>query len=129
MTILLPSGRRLFYNHPRLIPNERGYDSLWFMGVNQSSRKWEAIQTYGGKMTENIVQAVARDCLANAMRNLSEAGYKINFHIHDEVILEVSEDGPQSLEEAVRLMCRPPSWAPGLPLNADGFTGSYYKKE
>lgn len=82
-----------------------------------------------GEMTENIVQAVARDCLANAMRNLYEAGYKINFHIHDEVILEIPKDGPQSLEEAVRLMCQPPSWAPGLPLNADGFTGSYYKKE
>lgn len=129
MAILLPSGRRLFYNHPQLTPNERGYDSLWFMGVNQSSKKWEAIQTYGGKMTENIVQAVARDCLANAMMNLYEAGYKINFHIHDEVILEIPDNGGQSLEEAIQLMCRNPSWAQGLPLNADGFTGGYYKKE
>lgn len=80
-------------------------------------------------MTENIVQAVARDCLANAMMNLYAAGYKIDFHIHDEVVLEIPENGGQSLEEAIRLMCRNPSWAQGLPLNADGFTGSYYKKE
>lgn len=129
MMIQLPSGRRLFYNHPQLIPNGRGFDSLWFMGVNQSSKKWEAIQTYGGKMTENIVQAVARDCLAGAMVNLYAAGYKINFHIHDEVVLEIPDNGGQSLGEAIQLMCRNPPWAQGLPLDADGFTGNYYKKE
>lgn len=129
LTILLPSGRRLFYNCPELIPNERGRDSLWFMGMNQSSKKWEKVQTYGGKLTENIVQAVARDCLANAMMNLWEAGYKINFHIHDEVILEIPSDSPQNLDQAIKIMCRNPAWAEGLPLNADGFTGDYYKKE
>ena len=129
LTAMLPSGRRLFYNQPELIPNERGRDSLWFMGVDQSSKKWGRIQTYGGKLTENIVQAVARDCLANAMVNLWEAGYQINFHIHDEVILEIPEKGGQGLDEAIRIMCRAPLWAEGLPLNADGFTGEYYKKE
>lgn len=129
LMVLLPSGRKLFYNSPKLIPNERGYDSLWFMGMNQTSKKWESIQTYGGKLTENIVQAVARDCLANAMMNLHQAGYKINFHIHDEVILEIPHGGRQSLDEAIRLMCINPPWAEGLPLNADGFTGDYYKKE
>lgn len=129
LTILLPSGRRLFYNCPELIPNERGYASLWFMGMNQSSKKWEKVQTYGGKLTENIVQAVARDCLANAMMNLWEAGYTINFHIHDEVILELPSDSPQNLDEAIKIMCTNPAWAEGLPLNADGFTGDYYKKE
>jgi DNA polymerase len=99
------------------------------MGLGQKSHKWEQLQTYGGKLTENIVQAIARDCLANAILNLREAGYRINFHIHDEVILEIPEGGNQSLEEAVRLMCRVPDWAAGLPLNADGFTGGYYKKE
>ena len=129
LTILLPSGRRLFYICPELIPNERGYDSIWFMGMNQSSKKWEKVQTYGGKLTENIVQAVARDCLASAMMNLWEAGYKINFHIHDEVILEIPSGSSQNLDEAIRIMCRNPTWAEGLPLNADGFTGEYYKKE
>lgn len=129
LMVTLPSGRKLFYNSPRLMPNERGYDALWFMGMNQTSKKWENIQTYGGKLTENIVQAVARDCLANAMMNLQHAGYKINFHIHDEVILEIPRGGVQSLDEAIRLMCINPAWAAGLPLNADGFTGDYYKKE
>lgn len=82
-----------------------------------------------GKLTENIVQAVARDCLAHAMMNLREAGYRINFHIHDEVVLEIPDGSSQSLEEAVRLMCQAPAWAAGLPLNADGFVGNYYKKE
>lgn len=129
LMVTLPSGRKLFYNSPRLMPNERGYDALWFMGMNQTSKKWENIQTYGGKLTENIVQAVARDCLANAMMNLQHAGYKINFHIHDEVILEIPRGGIQSLDEAIKLMCINPVWAAGLPLNADGFTGDYYKKE
>lgn len=127
--ITLPSGRQLFYLHPVLRPNERGYDSLWFMGVNQKTKKWEPIQTYGGKLVENIVQAVARDCLTTAMENLYRAGYKINFHIHDEVILECPRNGGQCLEDAVHIMCTPPVWAQDLPLNADGFEGDYYKKE
>lgn len=129
LMIILPSGRRLFYNAPRLIPNERGFESLWFMGQNQTSKKWELIQTYGGKLVENIVQAVARDCLANAIVNLHNAGYKINFHIHDEIVTEILESGPQNLDEAVSIMCKPASWANGLPLNADGFVSPYYKKE
>lgn len=129
LMIILPSGRRLFYNEPRLTPNERGFESLWFMGQNQTSKKWELVQTYGGKLVENIVQAVARDCLAYAMVNLHNAGYKINFHIHDEIISEIPIGGTQSLDEAIELMCRIAPWAEGLPLNADGFTGNYYKKE
>ncbi|MDF2513714.1 MAG: hypothetical protein K0S04_3580 [Herbinix sp.] len=129
LMIILPSGRRLFYNEPKLIPNDRGFESLWFMGQNQTNKKWEAIQTYGGKLVENIVQAVARDCLAYALINLHCAGYKINFHIHDEVITEIPINGSQSLEDAVSIMCQSAPWAQGLPLNADGFTGTYYKKE
>lgn len=129
LMIILPSGRRLFYNEPRLIPNERGYESLWFMGQNQTSKKWELTQTYGGKLVENIVQAVARDCLANSMKNLYAAGYDMNFHIHDEIISEIAIGGSQSLEDAIKLMCELPVWAEGLPLNADGFTSTYYKKD
>lgn len=129
MMVTLPSGRKLFYLKPQMIPDERNFKRIYFMGQNQKNRKWELLPTYGGKLTENIVQAVARDCLANAMVNLHTAGYRINFHIHDEVILEIPKGGRQSLEEAISLMCRPPAWAEGLPLNADGFTGDYYKKE
>lgn len=129
LIIALPSGRKLFYVQPQLIPDDRNYDRIYYMGQGQKSHKWELLQTYGGKLTENIVQAVARDCLANAMINLYTAGYVINFHIHDEVILEIPEAGVQSLEEAVSLMCRTPVWAEGLPLNADGFVSDYYKKE
>lgn len=129
MLVRLPSGRQLSYIQPRLVPDERGRKRIYYMGQGQKSHKWELLQTYGGKLTENIVQAVARDCLANAMRNLREAGYRIRFHIHDEVVLEIPADSSQSLEEAIALMCRAPSWATGLPLNADGFVGDYYKKE
>lgn len=129
MMITLPSGRKLFYVQPQLIPDDRNYDRIYYMGQGQKSHKWELLQTYGGKLTENIVQAVARDCLANSIINLYQAGYLINFHIHDEVILEIPENGSQSLEEAIRLMCLVPAWAEGLPLNADGFEGEYYKKE
>jgi DNA polymerase len=129
MAVRLPSGRELFYAQPRLIPDERGWKKIYYMGMGQKSHKWELLPTYGGKLVENIVQAVARDCLANAVLNLMGAGYKINFHIHDEVILEIPKNGSQSLEEAIKLMCQIPEWAKGLPLNADGFVGSYYKKE
>ena len=129
LVVGLPSGRSLFYVEPRLIPDDRGFKRIFFMGQSQTSKKWEHIQTYGGKLTENIVQAVARDCLANAIMNLYRAGYQIDFHIHDEVILEIPRDGSRNLEEAVGLMCRQPSWAPDLPLNADGFVSEYYKKD
>lgn len=129
MMITLPGGRMLFYTAPMLILDERGYRRLYFKGVSQSRKRWELIQTYGGKLTENIVQAVARDCLANALLNLHHAGYKINFHIHDEVILEIQNGSGQSLEEAIELMCRAPAWAKGLPLDADGFESKYYKKD
>jgi len=127
--ITLPSGRALFYVQPQLIRDERGFKRIHHMGQNQTSKKWGLIQTYGGKLTENIVQAIARDCLANALMNLHTSGYRINFHIHDEAVLEIPKGGPQSLDEAIRLMCIVPRWAEGLPLNADGFTGDYYKKD
>lgn len=129
MMIGLPSGRKLSYVQPCLLPDENNRKRIYYQGLGQQSKKWEPIQTYGGKLTENIVQAVARDCLANAMVNLDAAGYRIVFHIHDEVILEIPKGGSQNLEEAIQLMCCLPDWAEGLPLNADGFVGDYYKKE
>ncbi len=129
--IQLPSGRSLFYNRPELRPNERNNKEIWFYGVNQKNKKWEPISTWGGKLVENIIQAVSRDILCNAIKNLMDAGYKINFHIHDEVVLEVPDtDSSKNLEDAIRRMCALPEWANGLPLNADGFDhAAYYKKD
>lgn len=129
LSIMLPGGRRLYYYKPGIRMNDLGRDAVHFRGVNQKTKKWEMISTYGGKLTENIVQAVARDLLANSLMNLYREGFQIDFHIHDEVILEVPEDSGRTLEEAVGIMCRLPGWAEGLPLNADGFESYYYKKD
>ncbi|MBD5456337.1 MAG: hypothetical protein HDR23_07675 [Lachnospiraceae bacterium] len=98
LIIHLPSGRSLYYYRPEIRLNDLGRDAIHFQGVDQKTKKWEYISTYGGKLTENIVQAVARDLLANAMMNLYRAGYCINFHIHDEVILEVPRDSEKNLD-------------------------------
>ena len=126
----MPSKRQLFYIKPQLITNQFGSETISYMGQNQTTKKWERIPTYGGKLTENLVQAIARDCLAEAIKRLVENGFKVLFHIHDEVIAEVPKnDNRFSLENAIKIMCQIPSWAEGLPLNADGFTNDYYKKE
>lgn len=127
--IRLPSGRELFYYRPELVTNAYGRSAVGFRGISQGTKRWELTETYGGKLTENIVQAVARDLLCSAMMNLHAAGYAIRFHIHDEVILEVPEGSGKSLEEAIRLMCTLPGWAEGLPLDAAGFEGYYYRKD
>lgn len=129
MFITLPSGRRLFYPHPMLANSDKGRKQLVYHGVAQGSKQWQQIPTYGGKLTENIVQAVARDCLANSMVNLTNAGYPIVMHIHDECVLELPKDGERTLDKAIKIMCQNPPWAAGLPLSADGFTAEYYKKD
>lgn len=130
LVVTLPSKRQLFYIQPRLETNQFGSEALSYMGQNQTTKKWERIPTYGGKLTENLVQAIARDCLANAINNLVANGFKVLFHIHDECICEVPKNEPKySLENAIKIMCEVPNWAEGLPLNADGFTNDYYKKE
>ncbi len=128
MTIQLPSGRKLYYAHPRIGKNRFDRDSLTYQGMNQTSKKWETVETYGGKLVENITQAVARDCLFHAMTNLDRAGYQIVFDVHDEVILEVPA-AEADLDRVVEIMSQPIPWAPGLPLNADGWVDSYYKKD
>lgn len=129
LMIRLLSGRRLYYYRPEIQQNELGRDAIHFQGVDQKTRKWGRLSTYGGKLTENIVQATARDLLSSALVNLSMAGYTICFHIHDEVVLEVPEKGEKSLKDAINLMCKLPDWAEGLPLSADGFETYYYKKD
>lgn len=126
-TIALPSGRKLFYPEPILKENQFGQMQMHYMGINQTTKKWEVIPTYGGKLTENIVQAIARDCLTETLLRIKAKGWPIVFHVHDEVILDV----PMSveLEEVIQTMTEEISWAKGLILNAAGFTGSYYMKD
>ncbi len=123
MRIQLPSKREMVYQNARIENNKIIYD-----GIGQERKAWGPIETYGGKITENIIQAIARDCLAVAMVRLDEAGYKIVMHVHDEVILEVP-NGTGSLDEVGSIMSRPIEWAPGLPLRADGYECDYYKKD
>lgn len=121
----LPSGRSLAYVQPRFDGRE-----LTYMGMNQTTRKWERTKTWGGKLTENLIQAIARDCLAVSMSKIQKAGYHIVMHVHDEVIVEVpSEDAEEHLKRIEELMGELIEWAPGLILTADGFTSEYYRKD
>lgn len=130
LVVTLPSKRQLFYIKPQLEVNQFGSEALSYLGQNQTTKKWERIPTYGGKLTENLVQAIARDCLANGLKNLVNMGYRALFHIHDEIISEIPKNDTRfNLENAIKLMCEVPDWAEGLPLNADGFISNYYKKE
>ena len=128
MTIMLPSGRKLYYSNPHIGQNRFGHDSLCYYGMDQTSKKWKATETYGGKLVENITQAVARDCLFLAMTALEAAGYPIVFDIHDEVVIEVPAD-KADLDKVVEIMSRPIPWAPDLPLGADGWVGEYFRKD
>ncbi len=124
--IILPSGRKLAYIKPRLgIDEESGKECITYEGIEQ--RNWTRLKTYGGKLTENIVQATARDLLAEAMLNLDKAGYRIVMHCHDEVVIE-AELGLGSVEEVCQIISEPPLWADGLPLSAEGFECEYYRK-
>lgn len=125
--IYLPSGRKLSYVKPRLELNRFGREGITYEGVGES-KKWTRIETYGPKMVENIVQAVSRDILAEAMLRLEKARFDIVMHVHDEVVLEVPE-GVSSVEEVNELMAVNPSWTMGLPLKAAGFESVFYKKD
>ena len=126
--IELPSGRHLVYIHPRLGQNRFGGESILYSGMEQGTRAWGTLETYGGKLVENIVQATARDCLAAAMLRLTKAGYRILMHVHDEVIMEMPKDRG-SLEEVTRIMSQNEPWEKGLIKNADGFEDIYYRKD
>lgn len=128
LTVTLPSGRKLYYAHPFIAPNQFDRDALYYYGLDQTTHKWSRVSTYGGKIVENVTQAVARDCLFVAMRRLTDAGYPIVMTIHDEVVLDVLEE-QADLDRVIEIMKQPIDWAPGLPLNADGFVSDYYKKD
>ncbi len=129
MTIKLPSGRRLFYRAARLKGPE-GRESISYQGVNQETKQWCDVDTYGGKLTENIVQAIARDLLGNSMLNLEAAGYLPVAHIHDECLVEVPVEGAEDhYNNMARIMATPPEWAKDLPLRADGYVTPFYLKD
>ena len=129
MWIVLPSGRKLAFLKPRIQPNRFGHMSLTFEGTGgtESGGKWGRQETYGGKICENITQAIARDLLVDAMLRMEKAGLEIVAHVHDEVIIEAPA-GKYSVDDICALMAHNPSWAEGLPLDADGYKGSFYFK-
>lgn len=130
-TITLPSGRKLFYADPSLGDNQWGGASICYMGMDQSSKTWKQIETYGGKLVENVVQAIARDCLAEAIERLNKVGYPIVFHVHDEVVIDIKPyaDNEKMLNDVIEIMSVVPDWAKGLPLGADGWVGDYFTKD
>ncbi|WNX84385.1 DNA polymerase [Agathobaculum sp. NTUH-O15-33] len=128
LTIQLPNGRKLYYAHPHMGVNHFGRPSLCYWGMNQTTHKWEVVETYGGKLAENITQAAARDCLAETIDRLEAAGYPVVFHIHDEVVIDVEKDRA-GLDAVEKIMSIVPSWAPGLPLAADGWVNEFFKKD
>ncbi|GIP38327.1 DNA polymerase [Paenibacillus sp. J31TS4] len=126
--IQLPSGRRLAYVNPQIKPGKFDKMQITYEGLDQETKRWGRISSYGPKFVENIVQAISRDCLAVSMRRLDAAGYRIRLHVHDEVVIDEPAEF-DSLPEIVELMGRPIDWAPGLPLRADAFETSFYKKD
>jgi len=142
LTIQLPSGRKLYYIKPRIekedliakLPNGGEYvkakaGSLTYEGTDQKTKKWSRLPTYGGKLVENIVQGVARDCLRESMLELDAKGFRLLTTVHDEIICEEPIGGPRDVKLAEQLMGLPIPWAPGLPLRGDGFETPYYMKE
>lgn len=134
MTIQLPSGRKLFYYGPKFKDKKIGRSMmptrvLCYQGVVQETKQWGEIDTYGGKLTENIVQAIARDLLGDAMLRMQDEGYEIVASVHDEVIVEVPEiNAKDHYNRLVEIMSTPPQWAEDLPLNADGGVMMFYQK-
>lgn len=127
--VRLPSGRDLAYMRARTdIGSAFGNKVIVYEGMDQTSKQWKRIETYGGKLTENIIQAIARDCLRDCMLRLHEAGYVTVMHVHDEVILD-TKNGQGSLDEVLEIMAKPIEWAQDLPLKGDGYETLYYLKD
>lgn len=128
LTCLLPSKRMIFYPDPDLEPGRFGNDQVTFCGTDQKTRKWTREQTYGGKLTENIVQAICRDLLTGAMFRLREALYDVVMHVHDEIVCEVPARGDHSVGKMAEIMKITPKWAEGFPIEVEGFEARRYRK-
>ena len=127
LTIELPSKRKLFYCKPYIGLNQFGSESLYFYTQNQTTKKWEESSTFGGKLVENIVQGIARDCLCETLDRITSKGYRIVFHVHDEVIVDAGMD--LTVDELCSIMAEPIPWAKGLILKGAGFSGQFYQKD
>lgn len=127
LTVQLPSKRKLYYPRPFLQVNQFDREALHFYGTDQNTKNWGVVSTYGGKLTENIVQAIARDCLAVTLDRIHKKGYQVVFHVHDEVIIDAPMD--VTVDEICDLMAEPIPWAPGLILKGAGFESQYYMKD
>ena len=127
LTVRLPSGRKLYYPRPFLAENKFGKMAVHYYAVGQQSKKWGVESTYGGKMTENIVQAIARDCLAVTLERIEQKGLQVVFHVHDEVVIDAPKE--TTVDEVCALMAEPIPWAQGLILKGAGFEGNYYMKD
>lgn len=125
----LPSGRPLIYQSPKLANGLFG-EQLTYMGVDQYTRKWARLSTYGGKLTENIIQAIARDLLAFSLLSAAKAGFETVLHVHDELVVESpASTAEQDYERLIKVITKKPDWADGLPLGADGFISDFYLKD
>lgn len=131
LVIQLPSGRCLYYINPSLGTNQFGGSSIIYNGVDQTTKRWKQIETYGGKLTENCVQAIARDALAGALDRLEAAGLPVVFHVHDEVVIDAKPfaSNKDMLKKVTDIMAAPIPWAPTLPLNAEGWVGDFFTKD
>lgn len=138
MTIELPSGRKLFYPSARLgsrtiqgVNGDFDVQDISYFGQDQTTGKWVKLHTYGGKLTENIIQAISRDLLANAIFKVFDLGYNIVLHVHDEIAAEIPKDGKEEtvLQQMIDAMCTAPEWAANIPLRAAGYITDYYKKD
>lgn len=130
LKIKLPSNRRLFYYGAKIAEGKFG-PCIKYRGTHQQTKQWTYLDTYGGKLTENIVQAISRDLLSEAMVRLSGSGEQIVMHVHDEIVCEIPDD--ENKEEKLKALCDKMSekvfWSDGLPLGADGYLTQYYKKD
>jgi DNA polymerase len=124
LLITLPSGRTLCYPSPKVVE-----DGITYMGIDQFTRKWVRVHTHGGKLFENLCQAIARDVMAANMPLIDAAGYKIVLTVHDEIIAEAPDSTEYNVDHMAALLATPPSWAPDMPLAAAGFETYRYRKE
>ena len=123
----LPSGRMLWYYEPCIVTDTMGREQLGFMGIDTYTKQWTRQTTFGGKLTENIISAISRDIMCEAMIRLEDAGYPVVMTVHDEIISEVPKDFG-NVDEFMEIMCEEPTWAPGCPIGAEGWRAERYKK-
>lgn len=125
----LPCGRRLAYWDAEIRGMADGRDHICYKGMNQTTKKWEIAETYGGKLVENATQAIGRDCLSDAMLRVANMGYQIVMHVHDEMIVDAPDSDTDAYKKIAAAMGQTPEWAPGLCLRGDGYETKFYKKD